>query len=39
MQYYSHREKLRVVGKEHLLEQMNRNALKLARETADKSGI
>src|SRR5579862_5035972 len=35
--YYAHREKLRIIGKEHLLEQMNRQALaiatKVARET------
>jgi betaine-homocysteine S-methyltransferase len=36
--YYGHREKLRLVGKEHLLEQLNRDALELAREVADESG-
>jgi betaine-homocysteine S-methyltransferase len=36
--YYAHREKLRIVGKEHLLEQMNRQALELAKEVADESG-
>src|SRR5215212_1650562 len=28
--YYAHREKLRVIGKEHLLEEMNRQALRIA---------
>lgn len=36
--YYAHREKLRIVGKEHLLEQMNRQALAIAKEVADESG-
>jgi betaine-homocysteine S-methyltransferase len=36
--YYGHREKLRLVGKEHLLERLNRDALELAREVADESG-
>src|SRR5712664_2077564 len=36
--YYGHREKMRIVGKEHLLEQLNRRALELAREVADESG-
>jgi len=36
--YYGHREKLRIVGKEHLLEELNRRALELAREVADESG-
>lgn len=36
--YYAHREKLRVIGKEHLLERMNRNALSIAAEVADESG-
>src|SRR5919197_6577700 len=36
--YYAHREKLRVIDKEHLLEQMNRQALALAREVADETG-
>src|SRR5215208_1009929 len=36
--YYAHREKLRILGKEELLEPMNRQALGLARETADESG-
>src|ERR1700757_3422493 len=36
--YYAHREKLRVVGRERVLEQLNRRALELAREVADRSG-
>jgi len=30
--YYAHRNKLRIEKKEHLLEPMNRMALKIARE-------
>src|SRR3954451_7692247 len=29
--YYAHREKMRLVGKEHLLETINRQALELAK--------
>src|SRR5919199_4172034 len=36
--YYAHREKMRVVGKEHLLEELNRTALALAKEAARESG-
>ncbi len=36
--YYAHREKLRVIGKEDLLEPMNRQALALARDVADETG-
>ena len=36
--YYGHREKLRVIGKEALLEPLNRNALAIAAEVADESG-
>jgi betaine-homocysteine S-methyltransferase len=36
--YYAHREKLRVIGKEEQLEELNRRALELAREVADESG-
>jgi len=36
--YYGHREKLRIIGKEHLLEQLNRRALEIAREVADENG-
>ena len=35
--YYAHREKLRILGKEELLEPMNRQALALAREVASES--
>ena len=35
--YYAHREKMRVVGKEGLLEELNRNALALAKEVADET--
>ena len=36
--YYAHREKLRLIGKEHLLEELNRGALSIAKEVADESG-
>jgi len=36
--YYAHREKLRMIDKEHLLEQMNRQALAIAKEVADDTG-
>ncbi len=36
--YYGHREKMRIVGKEHLLEDLNRQALALAREVAEETG-
>ncbi len=36
--YYAHREKMRVIEKEHLLEALNRQALELAREVAAESG-
>jgi methionine synthase I (cobalamin-dependent) len=36
--YYAHREKLRLIGKEGLLEQINRQALELARDVARESG-
>ncbi|HEX5468194.1 MAG TPA: homocysteine S-methyltransferase family protein, partial [Gaiellaceae bacterium] len=36
--YYAHREKMRVVGKEGLLEDLNRNALALAKEVAEETG-
>jgi betaine-homocysteine S-methyltransferase len=32
--YYAHREKMRIVGKEHLLEDLNRQALGIAKEVA-----
>jgi betaine-homocysteine S-methyltransferase len=36
--YYAHREKLRLIGKEALLERINRQALELARQVARGSG-
>jgi betaine-homocysteine S-methyltransferase len=36
--YYAHREKLRLIGKEDLLEQINRQALQIAGEVASESG-
>ncbi len=36
--YYAHREKLRMIDKEHLLEEMNRQALAIAKEVADDTG-
>src|SRR5215213_1694157 len=36
--YYAHREKLRIIGKEELLERINRQALALAKEVAGESG-
>jgi betaine-homocysteine S-methyltransferase len=36
--YYAHREKLKIIGKEDLLERLNRQALTLAKEVADESG-
>ncbi len=36
--YYGHREKLRIIGKEHLLEQMNRDALEIAKRVARDTG-
>src|SRR5438477_2967157 len=35
--YYAHREKLRLIGKEGVLEELNREALALARGVADES--
>src|SRR6266480_5500439 len=35
--YYAHREKMRLVGKEHLLEALNRQALAIAKEVASES--
>ena len=35
--YYAHREKLRVIGREDTLEELNRTALRLAREAAQGS--
>jgi betaine-homocysteine S-methyltransferase len=36
--YYAHRQKLKVIGREAILEDMNRQALKIAREVADRHG-
>jgi betaine-homocysteine S-methyltransferase len=36
--YYGHREKLKVIGKEEILEPLNRQALAIAREVAGESG-
>jgi betaine-homocysteine S-methyltransferase len=37
--YYAHREKLRLVGKEHLLEPMNRDALAIAKDVAEERDL
>jgi betaine-homocysteine S-methyltransferase len=34
--YYGHREKLKLIGKEHLLESLQTNALKIAKAAADE---
>jgi betaine-homocysteine S-methyltransferase len=36
--YYAHREKMRLIGKEHLIEPLNRDALSIARTVARESG-
>jgi betaine-homocysteine S-methyltransferase len=36
--YYAHREKLRIIGKEDALEEINRGALRIAAEVADDTG-
>ncbi|MGH6918055.1 MAG: homocysteine S-methyltransferase family protein, partial [Geminicoccaceae bacterium] len=36
--YYGHREKLKIIGKEDVLEPLNRQALQIAKEVADESG-
>ena len=36
--YYAHREKLRLIGREEMLEQINRQALRIAGEVANESG-
>ena len=38
LQYYGHRAKLRLVNREIDLETLNRRALKMARQVADKTG-
>jgi betaine-homocysteine S-methyltransferase len=35
--YYGHREKLRIVGKEDLLEPLNRQAIRIAKEVAEET--
>jgi betaine-homocysteine S-methyltransferase len=35
--YYAHREKMRMIGKEHLLEQINRQALEIAKQVATET--
>ena len=37
-QYYGHREKLKLVGREDEIEKFNRQALKIARQVADETG-
>ena len=37
--YNGHREKMRVINKEDLLEPLNRQALKIAKEVADSPGV
>ena len=36
--YYAHREKLRIIGREHQLEAMNRQALAIAKKVAAETG-
>lgn len=36
--YYGHREKLRLIGREHDLEPMNRKALEICRQVCDETG-
>src|SRR5919109_3577503 len=36
--YYAHREKMRIVGKEHLLEALNRQALEIAKGVPSEPG-
>ncbi|KAK3097402.1 hypothetical protein FSP39_009323, partial [Pinctada imbricata] len=36
--YYAHRDKLRTIGREDVLEKLNRTALKIARHVANKTG-
>ena len=36
--YYAHREKLRIIGREHQLEAMNRGALTIAKAVAAETG-
>ena len=34
--YYGHREKLRIIGKEHLLKQLQKDALQIAKDVANE---
>jgi betaine-homocysteine S-methyltransferase len=36
--YYAHRQKLKVIGRENILEEMDRQALRIARDVADRHG-
>src|SRR5881397_3883511 len=36
--YYAHREKMRLIGKEELIEPLNRNALEIAKSVARETG-
>lgn len=36
--YYAHRQKLKVIGREDVLEQINRQALRIAKDVADRNG-
>lgn len=36
--YYAHREKLRLIGKEHLLQEINQGALSIAKDVAGENG-
>lgn len=36
--YYGHREKLRLIGRENQLEELNREAVRIAKKVADKTG-
>ena len=38
LKYYGHRARLRLVGREHDVEPMNKKALELAKEVADRTG-
>src|SRR5438445_8424859 len=37
--YYAHREKLRIIGREHQLEAMNRQALSIAKAVATETAV
>lgn len=36
--YYAHRQKLKVIGREDVLEQINRQALRISKDVADRNG-